>query len=164
MTCYQCGHAASARCIRCSRPFCSSHGRVRCDHCRAPENAVPSSFLYRGTIVLAVLTLGVGAWHLVAWPQFPSPSLAARELRAAPPPPAEPTPVAVEESPTPTPEPAAATPAPVEPRRYTVQPGNTLSVIAAQFGVGVDEIVAANNLPNAESLHIGQELVIPGGG
>lgn len=110
---------------------------------------------------MAVLTLGVGAWHLVAWPQFPSPPLTARELAAVTPLPVEPTPAAAEATPAPEPQPATPAPAPPEPRRYTVQPGNTLSVIAGQFGVGVDEIVAANNLPNAESLQIGQELVIP---
>jgi len=165
VTCYQCGQAASARCVRCSRPFCPSHGRIHCDRCRAPESAVPSTFLYRGAVLLAVLTLGVGVWHLVAWPQFPSPPIAAKELLAATP--AQATHAgeapALQETPTPTPEPAAPTPAPSEPRRYTVQPGNTLSAIAAQFGVSVDEIVAANNLPSAAALQIGQELVIPGG-
>ena len=83
MTCYQCGQAATARCVRCSRSFCSSHGRERCDRCRMPENAVPSSFLYRGAVLLAVLALGLGGWHVFAWPQFPNLPVAARDLSPA---------------------------------------------------------------------------------
>ena len=124
---------------------------------------MPSSFLYRGAVVLAVLTLAVGVGHLVAWPQFPSPPIKARELAVVTPPQATPAgeAPALQETPMPAPTPTAPTPPPPEPRRHTVQPGNTLSVIAGQFGVSVDDIVAANNLPNAGSLQIGQELVIP---
>ncbi len=44
---------------------------------------------------------------------------------------------------------------------YIVQPGETLSLIAALFGCTVEEIVAANNLPDANSIGVGQVLTIP---
>lgn len=44
---------------------------------------------------------------------------------------------------------------------YLVQNGDTLWDIAQQFDVSVDDIVAANNLDNADSLQLGQELIIP---
>jgi LysM repeat protein len=43
---------------------------------------------------------------------------------------------------------------------YIVQSGDTLSLIAAHFGIPVDAIMAANDLPNY-TIQIGQELVIP---
>ena len=44
---------------------------------------------------------------------------------------------------------------------YTVQPGDTLSGIAYRYGVTIDSIVAANNLPNRSTIYAGQTLVIP---
>jgi len=44
---------------------------------------------------------------------------------------------------------------------YVVQPGETLGLIAAVFGCTVEEIVASNGLPDADSIGIGQTLVIP---
>ena len=53
---------------------------------------------------------------------------------------------------------AAATFAPVT---YTVKPGDTLSGIAAMFGVTVDDIVRGNNITDANVLSDGQVLNIP---
>lgn len=66
------------------------------------------------------------------------------------------------EAPTALPEPSAP-PAPAGPRKYTVQPGDTLRSIAEQFNVSVKSIIDANQLSEAEadSLRVGQELVIP---
>ena len=47
---------------------------------------------------------------------------------------------------------------------YTVQQGDTLSAIAASFGVAVADIVTANGLPNADAIQAGQKLAIPGNG
>lgn len=60
----------------------------------------------------------------------------------------------------PTAEPPTAPPAR---RTYTVQPGDTLRSIAEQFNVSVQAIIDANNLTpeEADSLRVGQELVIP---
>lgn len=44
---------------------------------------------------------------------------------------------------------------------HVVQPGETLSVIARQYGVTITAIVQANNLPNPDRLSVGQELIIP---
>jgi LysM repeat protein len=50
------------------------------------------------------------------------------------------------------------------PEYYTIQQGDTLSAIAASFGVTVADIVAANGLPNADAIQAGQKLAIPGNG
>ena len=44
---------------------------------------------------------------------------------------------------------------------YTVKKGDSLSTIASRQGVTVNELKAANNLPN-DVIRIGQELVVPG--
>ncbi len=45
---------------------------------------------------------------------------------------------------------------------YAVRPGDTLVGIATQFGVALDELIAANGLSDPNVLAVGQELVIPG--
>ncbi len=45
---------------------------------------------------------------------------------------------------------------------YIVVDGDSLSAIAERFGTTVEEIVAANDLPDAAVLFVGQELTIPG--
>lgn len=49
------------------------------------------------------------------------------------------------------------------PGNYVVQSGDTLGGIAGQYGVSVDDIVAANNLTNPDALEVGQTLTIPVG-
>jgi murein DD-endopeptidase MepM/ murein hydrolase activator NlpD len=58
---------------------------------------------------------------------------------------------------------ASPTPSPAlqEAPRYTVVDGDTLSDIAQRFGVSVEELVAINGLPDAESIAVGEELIIP---
>jgi LysM repeat protein len=46
--------------------------------------------------------------------------------------------------------------------QYTVKEGDTLSSIARDFGLSVDQLLAANNLTNGDLLSIGQRLVVPG--
>jgi nucleoid-associated protein YgaU len=63
-------------------------------------------------------------------------------------------------------------PAPPPPRRPTsptadefehvVQSGETLSLIAARYGVSVEEIAAANNIADVSVISVGQVLAIPG--
>src|SRR5919201_3595484 len=47
------------------------------------------------------------------------------------------------------------------PTTYTVKSGDTLSGIAALFGVSVDDIVRANNIADPNRLSEGQVLTIP---
>ncbi|MBA3450022.1 MAG: LysM peptidoglycan-binding domain-containing protein [Chloroflexia bacterium] len=59
---------------------------------------------------------------------------------------------------TPGPPPA---PTPRAEQRYVVRDGDTLSGIAAQFGVSEDAILEENPLSDPDRLLVGQELVIP---
>jgi len=47
---------------------------------------------------------------------------------------------------------------------YRVQPGDTLSGIAARYGVSVEAIMAANSLPSRSTIYAGQVLTIPSQG
>ena len=59
--------------------------------------------------------------------------------------------------------PVTADAADVAAQTYTVAPGDTLSRIAARFGVGVDAIARANDLDPGDALGAGDRLRIPGG-
>ena len=61
---------------------------------------------------------------------------------------------------TPTPRPTRQPPEKLL-RTYTVQAGDTLSGIAAYLGITVDELLTANNLPNADQLQSGEQLKLP---
>ncbi|MDX2136995.1 MAG: LysM peptidoglycan-binding domain-containing protein [Chloroflexota bacterium] len=67
-----------------------------------------------------------------------------------------PTPTMLVNAPVDTTEIAAALPG-----RYVVQPGDTLSLIAASQGVSVTALVEANNIADPNRLEVGQVLVIP---
>ncbi|NLT42988.1 MAG: LysM peptidoglycan-binding domain-containing protein [Anaerolineae bacterium] len=54
-----------------------------------------------------------------------------------------------------------ATPAAI-PLEHVVQRGETLSRIAAAYGVTVADLMAANGITNANLIYIGQRLIIPG--
>lgn len=77
-----------------------------------------------------------------------------------------PTPTA---APPPAPTTAAPPPAPTTAApasgglTYTVQSGDTLAAIADRFNVTVDQIIAANNITNADVISIGQQFIIPTG-
>ena len=47
------------------------------------------------------------------------------------------------------------------PRTYAVQPGDTLSAIAAQFGVSAAELRRINGIDDPDSIRVGQSLLIP---
>jgi LysM repeat protein len=65
-------------------------------------------------------------------------------------------------APTPTPAPAAvAQPTPVKEQTYTVQKGDELKNIAAAYGVNIFKLIEANDIPDPDSLRIGQVLRIP---
>ena len=50
------------------------------------------------------------------------------------------------------------------PATYIVRPGETLSDIAVKLGVAIDELVAANDIPDPDNIIAGQVLNVPGGG
>ena len=90
----------------------------------------------------------------------------------APPQPASPRPTApaiLEITPAPTQDiDATATvyarrlvPSPTPAGLYRVQPGDTLSGLAEEFGTTVEELMAANGLTDANALQTGQTLIIP---
>ena len=47
---------------------------------------------------------------------------------------------------------------------YEIQSGDTLFAIGLLYGVSVDDIVTANNLSSADSLEVGQLIIVPVGG
>lgn len=61
---------------------------------------------------------------------------------------------------TPTPGPPLA-PTPRAQQIYVVREGDTLSAIAARFGVSEEQILAENPMSDRDQLFVGQELVIP---
>jgi hypothetical protein len=44
---------------------------------------------------------------------------------------------------------------------YTVQPGDSLTIIAARFGVTVQALITANQITQPSVLNVGQVLIIP---
>lgn len=78
--------------------------------------------------------------------------------RPTPSPTLAPTPAPVV-TPAPTPAPAAPTPAPQQ--TYVVQEGDTLALIAQQFGTSVEALQAANGIEDPNHIVVGQVLVIP---
>lgn len=72
-------------------------------------------------------------------------------------------------TPTVTPLPPTATPTATKPvasgtTTYRVQSGDTLSSIAARFGIAWEALAAANGLTSRSVLRIGQELIVPAAG
>ena len=61
-----------------------------------------------------------------------------------------------------TPVPAAATPTPTpQPRIYVVQGGDTLSGIATNFDLDMQEIIDLNGITDPAALQVGDELILP---
>lgn len=56
-----------------------------------------------------------------------------------------------------------ASPTPGVEQSYVVREGDTLSAIAARFGVAEEAILKANGITDPNRLFVGQELVIPPG-
>ena len=52
-------------------------------------------------------------------------------------------------------------PSPTPAGLYVVQPNDTLSGLAEDFGTTVEELMAANNLPAPNAIQAGQTLLIP---
>ncbi len=54
-----------------------------------------------------------------------------------------------------------ATPTPLAWQRHAIQSGETLITIAAQYGLALDYLMATNYLVDANTIFVGQELLIP---
>lgn len=57
---------------------------------------------------------------------------------------------------------SAQAPSPVTGPIYIIQPGDTLSSIATGFRVSLNDLIAANNIVNANNISAGTQLIIPG--
>jgi LysM repeat protein len=110
-------------------------------------------YIFINAIVSAAVALGVLWLWQQTHPLLPLPATAVV---------AQLSPTAPAQAATPTaPVPAASQAAAPTPTVYVVQPGDTLGSIAQHFGVTIDEIIAANNISNANLVSAGQSLVIP---
>ena len=49
---------------------------------------------------------------------------------------------------------------PVEIKKYTVKPGDTLTAIAKQYNTTVAKLVKDNNIKNPDLIFAGQELIV----
>ena len=174
MVCYACPNEGAHRCPRCGAAYCPEHGANLCAACLDPVSAAPSSAVFRtalfGMLVFSVLAL----WLLVRPPSVPSEgSSLGQQPTAAPtavPGAATAAPTSAPggatvvptgaASPTPTDAPAS-TEAPAGPIEYTVQEGDTLSSIAAAYGVSAADLAAVNSLGDADFISPGDVLVIP---
>ena len=56
---------------------------------------------------------------------------------------------------------AAADPEPASTLTHTIQPGESLFVLAQRYNVTINQIVEANNITNPNRIAVGDELVIP---
>jgi LysM repeat protein len=149
----------------------------------APESAVPSAKVFRGSLALLALATLVTAFLLIRPPASESRGPLVRELPSPTPAvSATVTPTPRGGAPTATPAPgrtatsaataattataaisptaAAATPTPGA-RIYVVKPGDTLFQIARDNGTTVEAIVAANPGLNPDTLAVGMELRLP---
>jgi len=131
----------------------------------------PGRVALTGASVLVLLGAAAAAASTNGFGLLPVSSLATQEPTPSPSPTALPT-VAPSQAPVATASPTAAataTPRPATPKpsakatpqTYVVRPGDSLSSIAAAFGVSVQQLSAANNLTDPNQLSIGQVLVIP---
>ncbi len=109
----------------------------------------PRLLVLAGAFVVLVLLLGAWVWSGANHANSPARAPAVLDVTPAPIATRQPTP-----SPAPTVAPTVAV------RRYEVQPGDTLTFIAAKFNVSVAAIMAANGLKDA-TIRAGQTLIIP---
>jgi LysM repeat protein len=178
-SCYYCENPAEAECPTCGRLYCTEHGEDVCLRCMAPEAAVPSAAVYRGSILALALATLVVVFLLVRPPESKSSSNLVRDLptsTAAVGSTA--TPTAPGSATQPTPRPGTQVPSSVTPttptiaasvsasptaagRTHVMKAGDTLSDVAASFGVSVADIVAANPGLNPDTIAIGTEIRIP---
>ncbi len=184
MECFRCEQPAVQECARCGALYCDDHGDTLCERCMDPFNALPSSRVYRGSLLALLISTVFAVWLLVrpggsdagappaglvgVLPSTTNTAAAtvAATQQATPAPtqaPTQPPPPAATAAPTPPP----ATPAPAPPRTYQVVAGDTLSIIANRFRGDVDQntylqrLYQANNLGPTSVITIGQTINLP---
>jgi len=180
--CYYCEELAEAECTQCSRLYCPDHGDDICVRCASPSAAAPNATLYRGSLLALVIASLVILFLVVRPPesksdggvvrQLPTSTAAVSATATQTPPGGVPTtarPTGSAASTTPASGTALASPNPATTpspsavtgtRTYTVQPGDTLSAIAAANNTTVDAIEAVN--PGLDpNLDIGTVITLP---
>ena len=117
-------------------------------------------------VLIAALVAGLGTAYLVgSLRQVPPPqSLITPTPAPTPRPTASPAPTAASSptlGPVVSPTPSLVPTPEVTPLVHVVQPGESISLIAVQYGTTVDAIVDLNGLQNPNLIVPGQELLIP---
>jgi LysM repeat protein len=121
-----------------------------------------------GVVLLALMQLPstslASSWNLTSADASVSIS-SQRPVSSNPAPPPTLAPPTATQKPTMTPVPSktavVATATPQKGGIYVVQPGDELKHIAADYDVSIWKLIDANNVPDPDSLQIGQELRIP---
>ncbi len=180
LTCYYCDNAAEAECPTCGRLYCGEHGDDVCLRCMSPEAASPSAAVYRGSILALVVASLITLFLVVRPPETKSATNLASELPTAT------AAISTTATPTqrggvvvPTPRPGTQVPSSVTPETpasgtptagpsptpsgkvYVMKAGDTLSAVAASYGVTIDALLAANPGLNPDAIAVGTEIKIP---
>ena len=112
---------------------------------------------------VAIVLLVVGIFFIVLWFTGDSPPAVAGVFASKTPTPTEtqtPSPPTATATVTPT-LPPSSTPTPSGPITYIVEPGDTLSSIAAAYDVEVVLLMAVNNITDPNQLFVNTEIIIP---
>lgn len=159
-TCRFCPALAEAVCPRCAAPYCAQHGGIACAACARPASGLPSGTFTRAVVAVYVAAVALALPLLFFRPRLPGehppPPSSNASGGVGPAPAARPT----DTSPTLGGN-GTVTPAALSSGRYTIRPGDTLGAIAAQHGVSVEDLIAANPGIDPQRLQIGVEIVIP---
>lgn len=168
--CHYCDRPAEAECPTCGRLYCLAHGEDVCLRCLAPDSVLPSAAVYRGSVLALIVATVIALYLLARPPAAPAESDVARPIPTNTPAitatatPTPPAPAGAVATPSPMATPTAVQPTPTATpavRTYTVQPGDTLSDVAARFGTTVEAILALNPGVRPETLQPGTELRLP---
>lgn len=181
MECFRCDQPAVQECARCGALYCDDHGDTLCERCMDPFNALPSSRVYRGSLLALLVGTVFAVWLLVrpggsdagtppaglagvlpsvTVEAIATPAAEPEGTEATPPPP--PPTEAPDAAPTPPPPTATAAPS-----THTVAPGETLTVIANNLrgdtpvNEYLQQLYQLNNLGPNSILSVGQVITLP---
>jgi len=178
MECYACDQEATQRCDRCGNAYCPDHGddpavaggQGYCADCLDPANATPSGVVFRASLIGLFIASVLALWLLIRPPSLPGESSAIQPLPLT-------SPTALPSASTPSPSPGTSpegTAAPLETPgptpeataaaiEYTIQEGDTISSVAAAYGISYLDLLEYNGLTEEEAqlLHAGDTISIP---